>query len=793
MTRLPHTAILISLPLLYLPVVVANSTTISLKQKSDDLPYRLVVYPNPFEILLADFGWTSGGFFHDLDGDGDDEAFVAGNPEIKYQRMDPEIGLQHIWWQNVAPEFSFRDPCASLDGLWDVSGHGQMELVCTMHTQDGFTWRIQRRLAATGAIIATYDLSGGDDEWVNGVWDGAYKVIGCLDVHLQSATLRGLVVGAMAGLDRQPRGVLVVDIETGQTIWTYFVGPKPDIDSFRICDLDDDGREEICFTGAAVNNIHDRKFNGTFDDRPMAFVLHDDGRLAWSYSYETGTGRLKLGIGDGDGDGLQEVYLGGALTNSGANLLVVLNHQGAEIARTAVGAGIRDLVVTLSSQEQTQIHLSQKNGRLQRFISDGRSLTPAAKIETGDPYTRILAEADLVERPGKELLLRVGSDNLWLVDESLEPLAYIPDLQFGTVNRALIRHSANHPAIVVLPGEAPVPAQSFLPVDSRSHGPISAILAVFAIGLASTGTFVLYRRRDSRRNTRDLRLQLLTQLRIADHGRIGPLSALRNLIWLNQTYNTGFTTPNRSPDEIIAQSVHECTNESLPRLREIIALARQATDRRDLVDRAEGSITHLKDLLDQLDSADHPSIAIRDLSADFHRHCDVLKRVTERIRQEIAGSFRADPNAIFERSLIAHRKAIEEKKVTVVQPDRRIPECRVDRQEMAFVLDNLLDNALCAMTGEGPHRLTIDWKEAGGEIEIEVTDTGCGPPPEGWDEVMNRTRQTTDGRGLGLPGSREILQKYDAHLAVRRSMPGEGTTIAVTSHRATDDPVTKRS
>jgi signal transduction histidine kinase len=110
----------------------------------------------------------------------------------------------------------------------------------------------------------------------------------------------------------------------------------------------------------------------------------------------------------------------------------------------------------------------------------------------------------------------------------------------------------------------------------------------------------------------------------------------------------------------------------------------------------------------------------------------------------------------------------------------------VDRLKQAF--GNLIDNALKHTPSGG--LVTVDLGETPDGIEVLVTDTGCGIPPEDLPRVMERFYQIDKARtaqgtpsgsrslGLGLAIAREIVHAHRGHISIE-SQVGYGTTVKV--------------
>jgi two-component system, cell cycle sensor histidine kinase PleC len=87
-------------------------------------------------------------------------------------------------------------------------------------------------------------------------------------------------------------------------------------------------------------------------------------------------------------------------------------------------------------------------------------------------------------------------------------------------------------------------------------------------------------------------------------------------------------------------------------------------------------------------------------------------------------------------------------------------------------------------------------------LEIRVTDTGCGIPPDQMEQVFlpfrqveNELSRATNGTGLGLPLSRKLVERHGGTLRLESAV-GRGTVAilrlpgrAVSLHGLWDGPV----
>jgi signal transduction histidine kinase len=98
-----------------------------------------------------------------------------------------------------------------------------------------------------------------------------------------------------------------------------------------------------------------------------------------------------------------------------------------------------------------------------------------------------------------------------------------------------------------------------------------------------------------------------------------------------------------------------------------------------------------------------------------------------------------------------------------------------DRDQLQMVFRNIVLNAAQAMHGKGV--LSLEMKPAlnedGGTVEIRISDTGPGIPPENMEKIFQPLFTTRSrGIGLGLPIVKMIVEKHNGDIAVE---PGDGT------------------
>ena len=116
-----------------------------------------------------------------------------------------------------------------------------------------------------------------------------------------------------------------------------------------------------------------------------------------------------------------------------------------------------------------------------------------------------------------------------------------------------------------------------------------------------------------------------------------------------------------------------------------------------------------------------------------------------------------------------------------------VPQIEVDPGIFRQALLNLAKNAVQAMPNGGT--LTIGASPAkDGRVEIRITDTGVGIPPENLAKIFDLYFTTkTSGTGIGLSLVYRTVQLHNGDIDVE-STPGVGTTFVIRMPKATSTP-----
>ncbi|MEK7277768.1 MAG: ATP-binding protein, partial [Chloroflexota bacterium] len=113
--------------------------------------------------------------------------------------------------------------------------------------------------------------------------------------------------------------------------------------------------------------------------------------------------------------------------------------------------------------------------------------------------------------------------------------------------------------------------------------------------------------------------------------------------------------------------------------------------------------------------------------------------------------------------------------------DTSAPKVLCDRNQIAQVLINLLNNARDAMPQGGV--ITLRTRQTAAGAVIEVADQGLGIPPDSLSKVFDpfyTTKEIGKGSGLGLSIVAGIVRAHNGTVEAHSEGPERGTTFTIT-------------
>ena len=186
------------------------------------------------------------------------------------------------------------------------------------------------------------------------------------------------------------------------------------------------------------------------------------------------------------------------------------------------------------------------------------------------------------------------------------------------------------------------------------------------------------------------------------------------------------------------------------------------------------------------------------LAPDQHRFLDVVQRSCDRLLRLVGDLLvlmqieadalelevaELDPATIIGDSLEAAGPIANQRGVELTAEIGPLPALTGDRVRLAQVLDNLISNAVKFTPAGG--RVEVRARHEGGQLMVEIADTGAGIPAEEQPGIFNRffrsstaTKNAVPGTGLGLAISKAIVEAHSGTIEFE-SEAARGTTFTV--------------
>lgn len=782
--RFPSAALLLPALLLCASALAGEIPAVDLDSPDTRYPYRMILDLN----ISVPSGQHSGSgptaATIDIDGDGRPEYLHSTKNGLLCESWtdgSPVAG----WQVNLPPAFNQGNQTVHICEIGDVDGNGGPDQSLLGQRDDPRRWRLWILDPREAKILAEHELPLGPDNRPDGHWDGRYRVLGSTP-HPGAAGGRALILLSDVGYDLEPRGISALDPLSGREIWNHAMGCNPALEGCLLTDLDGDGRAEVVVVGNAPDNLGGRTVNGTSDDMLHVIVLDSGGELLWRRRICPAFARGYAVAADVDGDGRPEVCVSVDCSGDRGGVYV-FSAAGDSLHYCPVARTVRGMAALPSpGGGGDMLYVGTRLGEIRRLRLIDGELAEDLRART-DGLVEVLFGADILPEPGTELLVSSAPGDHYVLGADLRPLARQTDdsLLLGLQGDCVVWEvQPGDSRLLVLGDDRSIGrAFRFEPAEPEPADLRWLLLAVFPAGAAAVAVFRRRVRNGVRPEEdpevlRELRLRLLDNLELSNHGAIGALRSLRRTAWLCEAASSD---PDRYADlkPRLEETWSDCRDRALPVQRANLQLAGRAGIDPDLVGNLDRALKAVSSALESLAGRGFPPEKTREAGAELSALSAATEAAAQDLRTAVGAYFRADVGAAVDRILLARRDEIDRAGVRVARTVRsgKGPWCRIDPGELAFVLENLVANALRALDGASVREIAVEWEEADNMVRIRVRDTGCGIRPEDRRRIMESRASDRPGGGLGLPRSVEILRKYGASLAVESGEPGSGATF----------------
>jgi two-component system NtrC family sensor kinase len=194
----------------------------------------------------------------------------------------------------------------------------------------------------------------------------------------------------------------------------------------------------------------------------------------------------------------------------------------------------------------------------------------------------------------------------------------------------------------------------------------------------------------------------------------------------------------------------------------------------------------------------HILLRRKDIGEDVRSDLQKIVHATERVRKIVKGLLdfsrqtKLDPEPLDVNRLVRSAMSLVENQALVkgvslsFEPREGLPMLTLDRGQLESVILNIILNALDAMEPGDSITLSTGISVSASQghqkgVEIAVTDTGCGIPPENLDKLFDpffTTKEVGQGTGLGLAVSYGIVERQGGTIRVQSEF-GRGSTFTI--------------
>jgi signal transduction histidine kinase len=630
------------------------------------------------------------------------------------------------------------------------------------------------RLLRKSAPIDTPDRNG------SGSWDGSLDVFECADLDLDDVP--DVICGINAGMDRDPRGLLVFSGATLEVIGSCATaGP---VDRVKVCEPDDASDTAIVFVTGAVQN--GRRVNVFSDDKSYLYAVNRKCEFLWADLAASDMRPWAFDCADLDSDHRYEAIFNREFQEGGPATPYEL-----EIKDVVTGAEIRSLPLAVQAVDVKAVHLDTDTDMELLVLRDDNTIQVMNNdLETIGNYPQIgrtsLRLVDDINFDGlPEIIARIGAGSLFVFDRKMQPIAKA-DLadEVGKVRLAVAGRSSSY---VVAKTGNDVTIMSLISGGMETGSP-RWILGSAGMGLllgSALGATLAYKRTRTTVTKDQLRSRqanddLLVSLSEFGHSGIARSNLSRLAQYCEAVPEP--SSPKRAEHEqrlgAIVRTYLDFTRGLLLRIT-ILSSEQPVTKPRAA--KLKRCIRDLDALLPARNDKDCPIAPSIENSARISALARTIHGEVVALRSEVTASYRTDVSgAVCGVVASGIERLAEEQAIQLSVSFKGHVHAQVGEECLKSCLEILMNNAAEAVAACEKKEISIDVSETDGAVLIEVADTGCGIEESDWERIFDRDATTKgSGHGFGLYHARQSLARHSGSIRVRASSPSRGTIMAV--------------
>ena len=210
-----------------------------------------------------------------------------------------------------------------------------------------------------------------------------------------------------------------------------------------------------------------------------------------------------------------------------------------------------------------------------------------------------------------------------------------------------------------------------------------------------------------------------------------------------------------------------------------------------------GAIMALTGLtLEDLKEGDPNRENLQEVVRQSERCRDIVKGLLQFSRHSKVNPELADLNKILHDTLSLVTKQAQFLNITVnINFDSQLPPVMADKSELEEVFMNILINAAQPMQERGIITITTRHSATDNSVEVLISDTGCGVPPDKIDKLFHpffTTKESGQGTGLGLSIAYGIITSHHGSISVESEV-GKGSTFKIRLPIASAVPAGRQS